>query len=79
MKEKISAIKVFSSLPCQTMAGSDGTELLVSHHHNQPPVSHSPQDSGVNDVRPVRGSDDEDVLFAAHSVHLSEDLVDDPV
>ena len=79
MKEKISAIKVFSSLPCQTMAGSDGTELLGCHHGQQSAALYSPQDGGVDDVRPVGGSDDEDVLFAAHAVHLSEDLVDDPV
>merc|ERR1711936_32324 len=38
-----------------------------------------PQDGGVDDVWPVGGSDDEDVLLAAHPVHLSQDLVDDSV
>ena len=57
-----------------------GTELLGCHHE-QPSVgiSNLPEDGGVDDVWPVGGSDDEDVLFAAHAVHLSEDLVDDPV
>ena len=44
------------------------------------PISlYSPQDSGVDDVWPVGGSDDEDVLLAPHAVHLGEDLVDDSV
>lgn len=37
------------------------------------------QDSRVNDVWSVGGSNDEDVLLARHSVHLSQDLVDDTV
>ena len=38
-----------------------------------------PEDGGVNDVGPVGCPDDEDVLLAAHAVHLCEDLVDDAV
>ena len=37
------------------------------------------QDGRVDDVWPVGGSDDEDVLLGAHAVHLSQHLVDDPV
>lgn len=37
------------------------------------------QDGGVDDVRSVCGSDDEDVLLAGHSIHLGQDLVDDTV
>ena len=60
-------------------AGSDGTELLGCHHGQQSAALYSPQDGGVDDVWPVGGSDDEDVLLAAHPVHLSQDLVDDSV
>ena len=34
----------------------------------------SPEDSGVNDVWSVGSSDDEDILLAAHAIHLSQDL-----
>lgn len=37
------------------------------------------KDGGVNDVRAIGGADDEDVLFAGHAVHLSQDLVDNTV
>lgn len=37
------------------------------------------QDGWVNDVRPVGGTDDEDVLLGGHAVHLCQDLVDDTV
>lgn len=37
------------------------------------------QDGRVDDVWSVCGSNDEDVLLAGHSVHLSQDLVDDTV
>ena len=79
----MSAIKVLSSLPCHNQQAVTGTELLGCHHDSQSVSQsgslNSPQDSGVNDVWPVGGSDDEDVLLAAHPVHLSEDLVDDSV
>ena len=75
----MSAIKVLSSLPCRSQQAVTGTELLGCHHGQQSAALYSPQDGGVDDVRPVGGSDDEDVLLAAHPVHLSEDLVDDSV
>jgi len=34
----------------------------------------SPEDGGVNDVWSVGSSDDEDILLAAHAIHLSQDL-----
>ena len=37
------------------------------------------QDGRVNDVRPVSGPNDEDILFCAHSVHLSQNLIDDTI
>lgn len=37
------------------------------------------QDGRVNDVWSVCGSDDEDILLARHSIHLSQDLVDHTV
>jgi len=33
----------------------------------------------VKQSRPVGSSDDEDILLAAHAIHLSQQLVDDPV
>mmetsp|Transcript_9916 Transcript_9916/g.21409 ORF Transcript_9916/g.21409 Transcript_9916/m.21409 type:complete len:275 (-) Transcript_9916:58-882(-) len=38
-----------------------------------------PDHGGVDDVRPVGGADDEDVLPGAHAVDLGQDLVDDTV
>lgn len=37
------------------------------------------QDGRVDDVWPVCGSDNKDVLLTGHSVHLGQDLVDDAV
>lgn len=37
------------------------------------------QDGRINDVWSVCGSNDEDVLLARHSIHLSQNLVDDTV
>ena len=37
------------------------------------------QDGRINDVWSVCGSNDEDVLLARHSIHLSQDLVDDTI
>ena len=34
----------------------------------------SPEDGGVDDVGSVGGSNDENVLFGAHAVHLCQDL-----
>ena len=42
-------------------------------------VESLPEDSRINDVWSVGGSDDEHVLLASHSVHLSQDLVDNSV
>ena len=36
----------------------------------------SPHNGRVDDIRPVGGSNDEDILLAAHTVHLSQNLVD---
>ena len=63
-------------------AGSDGhraSRVSSGSTVNQSVRINSPQDSGVNDVWPVGGSNDENVLLAAHPVHLSQDLVDDSV
>ena len=37
------------------------------------------QDGRVNDVRPVSGSNNEDILLRAHPIHLGQYLVDDSV
>ena len=37
------------------------------------------KDGWINDVRPVGGSNDEHILLIAHSVHLSEHLIDHTV
>lgn len=38
-----------------------------------------PEDGRVDDVGPVGGTNNEDVLLAGHAVHLCQDLVDDTV
>ena len=75
----MSAIKVLPSLPYHSQQAVTGTELLGCHHGQQSAALYSPQDGGVDDVWPVGGSDDEDVLLAPHAVHLCEDLIDDSV
>ena len=68
-----------SSLPGPASPGR-GKELLECHQgHNSTELVISPHDDAVDDVGPVGGPDDEDVLLGAHAVHLGEDLVDHPV
>lgn len=38
-----------------------------------------PEDGRVDDIRPVGGADDEDVLLTGHAIHFSQDLVNDAV
>ena len=82
LEREMSAIKVFVIPAVSEPAGSDGhraSRVSSGATVSQSGSLYSPQDGGVDDVWPVGGSDDEDVLLAAHAVHLSEDLVDDPV
>lgn len=37
------------------------------------------QDGWVNDVWPIGGTNNEDVLLGGHAIHLCQDLVDDTV
>ena len=67
-----------SSLPSTSLEGH-GTELLENHHRAtkvEETVLLSPHDGRVDDVRPVGGSNDEDILLAAHTVHFGQNLVD---
>ena len=51
---------------------------MLAMSHNE--MNHTgSEDSGVDDVRSVGGSDDEDVLLGAHSVHFSQNLIDDTI
>lgn len=70
---------------------ADGTLAQVSLQNTDPALlvrqrdvdeliqTSRPQDGRVNDVWSVCGTNDEDILLAGHTVHLSQDLVDDAV
>ena len=70
---KISEIKVLSSLlDPRVLVQALSFSCIISVIIISKDVS--PEDSGVNDVWSVGGSDDEDILLAAHTIHLSQDL-----
>ena len=70
---KISEIKVLSSLlDPRVLVQALSFSCIISVIIISKDVS--PEDSGVNDVWSVGGSDDEDILLAAHAIHLSQDL-----
>ena len=73
-----SAIKVFLHYPAHPWkAMAQNFSIIIIEKQRK--FVFSPHNGRVDNVGPVGGSDDEDVLLAAHPVHLSEDLVDDSV
>ena len=70
---KISEIKVLSSLlDPRVLVQALSFSCIISVVMISRDVS--PEDGGVNDVWSVGGSDDEDILLAAHAIHLGQDL-----